>query len=70
MHRVSQFKSIICIENTAIVQIEKDAQGTFHIQAISNHTSDQTYPILTVKNCIHIQCAQLVLGDWRSWNGL
>jgi len=62
MHRVSQFKSIICIENTAIVQIEKDAQGTFHIQAISNHTSDQTYRILTVKNCIHIQCAQLVLA--------
>lgn len=62
MHRVSQFKSIVCIENTAIVQIEKDAQGTFHIQAISNHTSDQTYPNLTVKNCIHIQCAQLVLA--------
>jgi L-aspartate oxidase len=62
MRRVSQFKSIVCIENTAIVQIEKDAQGKFHIQAVHNHTSDQTYPNLTVENCIHIQCAQLVLS--------
>ncbi len=62
MHRVSQFKSIVCIENSAIVQIHKDAQGTFHIQAIHNQTSDQTYTNLTVENCIHIQCAQLVLA--------
>ena len=62
MHRVSQFPSIVCVENTAIVQIEKDALGTFHIQAIHNHTSDQTYPNLTFENCIHIQCAQLVLA--------
>jgi L-aspartate oxidase len=63
MHRVSQFKSIVCIENTAIVQIEKDAQGTFHIKANNNnHTSDQTYPNLNVENYIHIQCAQLVLA--------
>ncbi|MCF8289591.1 MAG: FAD-dependent oxidoreductase [Chitinophagaceae bacterium] len=62
MHRVSQFPSIVCVENTAIVQIEKDVQGTFHIQAFHNHTSDQTYPNLTVENCIHIQCAQLVLA--------
>lgn len=62
MHRVSQFPSIVCVENTAIVQIEKDALGAFHIQAFHNHTSDQTYPNLTVENCIHIQCAQLVLA--------
>ncbi len=62
MQRVSQFKSIVCSENTAIVQIEKDAHGTFHIQAIHNHTSHQTYPNIIVENCIHIQCAQLVLS--------
>jgi L-aspartate oxidase len=63
MHRVSQFPSIVCVENTAIIQIEKDVQGTFHIQAINNNdTSDQTYPYLNVENCIHIQCAQLVLS--------
>lgn len=62
MHRVSQFKSIVCIENTAIVQIEKDAQGIFYLRAINNHISNQTYPNLNVENCIHIQCAQLVLA--------
>lgn len=50
MHRVSQFKSIVCVENTAIVQIEKDAQGTFYIQAIQNNDS------------IQIQCKELVLA--------
>lgn len=50
MYRVSQFPSIVCIENTAIVQIEKDAQGTFHIQAIQNNDS------------IQIQCKELVLA--------
>lgn len=54
MHRVSQFPSIDCIENLAIVQIEKDHQGKFHIQAM--HTN------LTDENSIQIQCSQLVLA--------
>lgn len=66
MHRVSQLKSIVCIENTAIVQIEKDPQDTFQIQAINNNTSttisDPTYSKISVENCIHIQCKHLVLS--------
>lgn len=62
MHRVSQFKSIVCIENTAIVQIEKDAQGIFHIQAVHNHTSDQIFSNFQVDNLMQIQSKQLVLS--------
>jgi len=62
MRRVSQFKSIICIENTAIVQIEKDNQGTFYIQAIHNHISDQIFSNFQVDNLMQIQSKQLVLS--------
>lgn len=62
MHRVSQFKSIVCIENTAIVQIEKDGQGIFHIQAVHNHTSDQIFPNFQVDKLMQIQSKQLVLS--------
>ena len=62
MHRVSQFKSIVCIENTAIVQIEKDGHGIFHIQAVHNHTSDQIFPNFQVDNQMQIQSKQLVLS--------
>lgn len=62
MHRVGQFKSIVCIENTAIIQIEKDAQEAFHIQAIKNNEANQSYSTLTDENLIQIHCKQLVLA--------
>lgn len=62
MHRVSLFPNIVCKENLAIVQIEKDFQGAFHIQAIYNNETAHTYTNLTATNSIQIQCKQLVLA--------
>jgi L-aspartate oxidase len=62
MHRVSQFPSIVCKENLAIVQIEKDNQGAFHIQAILNNEGNATYSNLTAENSIQMDCKQLVLA--------
>ena len=62
MHRASQFPSIDCIENVAVIQIEKDHQGVFYIQAIHKHEADNSYSNLTEKNSIQIQCKQLVLA--------
>ena len=62
MHRVNQFSCIVCKENLAIVQIEKDHQGVFHIQAIHNHEGDLSFSNLTDKNSIQIHCKQLVLA--------
>ena len=62
MHRASQFTSIDCIENIAVLQIEKDNQGLFHIQAIHQHEADKSYTNLTDENSIQIQCKQLVLA--------
>jgi L-aspartate oxidase len=62
MHRASQFPSIDCIENLAVLQIEKDNQGLFHIQAIHQHEADKSYTNLTDENSIQIQCKQLVLA--------
>ena len=62
MHRVNQFSSIVCKENLAIVQIEKDSQGVFHIQAINNNEKEHSYSYLTAENSIQIHCKQLVLA--------
>jgi L-aspartate oxidase len=62
MHRASQFPSIDCIENIAVLQIEKDNQGLFHIQAIHQQEADKSYTNLTDENSIQIQCKQLVLA--------
>jgi L-aspartate oxidase len=62
MHRASQFPSIDCIENLAAIQIEKDHQGVFYIQAIHKHEANNSYTNLTEKNSIQIQCKQLVLA--------
>ena len=62
MHRASQFPSIDCIENIAVIQIEKDHRGVFHIQAIYNDEADNLYNNLTDENSIQIQCKQLVLA--------
>lgn len=62
MHRVSQFPCIVCKENLAVVQIEKDSQGTFHIQAINNNETGHLYINLTAENSIQMHCRQLVLA--------
>jgi L-aspartate oxidase len=46
----------------AIVQIEKDHQSIFHIQAIHNNEGDQFYTNLTAENSIQMHCKQLVLA--------
>jgi L-aspartate oxidase len=50
MQRVNQFPCIVAKENFAIVQIEKDQQGIFHIQAIHNNEKKSSYSNLTDKN--------------------
>jgi L-aspartate oxidase len=62
MHRVNQFPCIVCKENLAIVQIEKDHQGVFHIRAIRNNEENSSYSILTAENSIQMDCKQLVLA--------
>jgi L-aspartate oxidase len=62
MDRISQFSCIICKENLAIVQIEKDHQGVFHIQAIHNNEGKSFYSNLTAENSIQMYCKQLVLA--------
>jgi len=62
MRRVNQFPCIVCKENLAIVQIEKDHQGVFHIQAIHNNQQEATYCKLTAENSIQMHCKQLVLA--------
>jgi L-aspartate oxidase len=62
MHRVNQFPCIVCKENLAIVQIEKDQQGVFHIQAIHNNEKKSSYSNLTAENSIQMHCKQLVLA--------
>jgi L-aspartate oxidase len=62
MHRASQFPSIDCIENVAVIKIEKDHQGVFNIQAIHQQEADISFTNLTDENSIQIQCKQLVLA--------
>jgi L-aspartate oxidase len=62
MHRVNQFPCIVCKENLAIVQIEKDHQGVFHIRAIRNNEGDKSYINLTAENSLQMDCKQLVLA--------
>ena len=62
MHRVNQFPCIICKENLAIVQIEKDLQSIFHIQAIHNNEKNFSYSNLTSENSIQMHCNHLVLA--------
>ena len=62
MNRVNQFPCIVAKENFAIVQIEKDQQGIFHIQAIHNNEKKSSYSNLTTENSIRLQCKQLVLA--------
>jgi L-aspartate oxidase len=62
MHRVNQFPCITSNEKMAIVQIEKDHQSIFHIQAIHNNEGDQFYTNLTAENSIQMHCKQLVLA--------
>jgi L-aspartate oxidase len=62
MYKVNQFPCIVRKEKLAIVQIEKDLQGVFHIQAIRNHEENFSYSNLTDENSIQIQCKQLVLA--------
>jgi L-aspartate oxidase len=61
MHRVNQFPCIVCKENLAIVQIEKDHHGVFHIQAINNQ-GNSSYTNLTAENSFQMHCKQLVLA--------
>jgi L-aspartate oxidase len=62
MHRVNQFPCIFCKENLAIVQIEKDHHGVFHIQAIHNNEGNPSYTSLTAENSFQMHCKQLVLA--------
>jgi L-aspartate oxidase len=62
MHRVNQFPCIVCKENLAIVQIEKDHQGVFQIRAIRNNEENSSYSNLTAENSIQMDCKQLVLA--------
>lgn len=62
MHRVSQFQNITCMDDMAIVQVEKDLVGEFHIQSINNDAPQQSFAALTEANTTHIHCKQLVLA--------
>jgi L-aspartate oxidase len=62
MDRISQFPCIFCKENLAIVQIEKDHHGVFHIQAIHNNEGNPSYTNLTAENSFQMHCKQLVLA--------
>lgn len=61
--KIKQFKSIVCIEQTAIVQVEQNQLGEFYIQAINNSQSqDVSFITLPETKLIQIHCKQLVLA--------
>jgi L-aspartate oxidase len=63
MQRIKQFNTIICIEHTAVVQVEKDLLGSYHLQAIHyNKEIENSQSDLSDNQVRTFSCQQLVLA--------